>query len=85
MVEKRQDQTVLTERSTRPLGVIRQEQQDINCSSGENAYTFTQMFPTAPPNPGPFRGAPFAPGLPISKALLQRMIVVTRHSQSAKD
>jgi hypothetical protein len=42
-----------TEMLTRALGVTRQEQQEINCSSGENAYTFTQMFPTAPPKPGP--------------------------------
>src|SRR2546422_7673202 len=55
--------SLLAERDTSPLGVIRQEQQEINCSSGENAYTFTQMLPTDPPNPGPFSDAPLAPVL----------------------
>ena len=53
--------SLLTDREAKPLGVIRQEQQDTNCSSGENAYTFTQMLPTAPPNPGPLSDAPLAP------------------------
>ena len=50
-------------RCTSPFGVTRQEQQETNCSSGENAYTFTQRLPAGAPNPGPFRDAPFAPVL----------------------
>src|SRR5207253_3716214 len=30
---------------TSPFGVTRQVQQEINCSSGENTYTFAQMLP----------------------------------------
>ena len=55
--------SLFTESEANPFGVIRQEQQETNCSSGENAYTFTQMLPTAPPNPGPFNDAPLAPVL----------------------
>jgi hypothetical protein len=33
------------ESETKPSGVIGQEQQEISCSSGENVYTFMQMFP----------------------------------------
>src|ERR1019366_9702105 len=33
------------ERETRPSGVTGQAQQEINCSSGEKVYTFTQMLP----------------------------------------
>ena len=55
-----------TDRETSPLGVTKQEQHDTNCSSAENAYTFTQRFPTALPNPGPFNDAPFAPVLVMS-------------------
>src|SRR5579864_6655304 len=53
--------SLFTDKETRPFGVTRQEQQETSCSSGENAYTFTQMFPAAPPNPGPNREAPLAP------------------------
>jgi len=34
-----------TERETKPFGVTGQEQQETNCSSSENAYTFAQMEP----------------------------------------
>jgi hypothetical protein len=34
---------------TRAFGVTVQEQQEINCSSGEKAYTLAQMFVNAPP------------------------------------
>src|ERR1039458_9665678 len=57
----------LTPNSTTPFGVMRQEQQEMSCSSGENAYTFAQMFPAAPPKPGPSRGAPFATALTHAK------------------
>src|SRR5947209_1128790 len=50
-----------TDSETSPFGVTRQEQQDTSCSSGEKAYTLTQMFPAAAPKPGPFRAAPLAP------------------------
>jgi hypothetical protein len=50
-----------TERETNPLGVTTQEQQDTSCSSGENAYTLTQMLPAGVPIPGPFNWAPLAP------------------------
>jgi len=50
-----------TDRETSAFGVTRQEQQEINCSSGENVYTFAQIFPMGAPNPGPFRGAPLRP------------------------
>lgn len=50
-----------TDKETNPLGVIRQEQQEINCSSGENPYTFTHMFPIAAAKPGPVSEAPLAP------------------------
>src|SRR5271165_374443 len=53
--------SLFTDKETKPFGVTRQEQQETSCSSGENAYTFTQMFPAAPPNPGPNREAPLAP------------------------
>ena len=33
------------DKETRPFGVTGHEQQEINCSSGENAYTFTQRAP----------------------------------------
>src|SRR5450631_2685495 len=33
------------ERETSAFGVTRQEQQDINCSSGENVYTFAHRLP----------------------------------------
>ena len=33
------------ERETNPSGVTGQAQQEINCSSGEKVYTFTQMLP----------------------------------------
>ena len=33
------------EREMSPSGVTRQVQQEINCSSGENTYTFAQMLP----------------------------------------
>ena len=33
------------EREISAFGVTRQEQQEINCSSGENVYTFTQRLP----------------------------------------
>ena len=33
---------------TRPLGVMRHEQQAISCSSGENAYTLTHTLPVVP-------------------------------------
>lgn len=36
-----------TDSAARPLGVTRQEQHDTICSSGENAYTFTQIEPTS--------------------------------------
>ena len=38
----------LAERETRAFGVTTQEQHDINCSSGENVYTFAQMLVKAP-------------------------------------
>ena len=53
----------LTEREDKPLGVTMLEQQEISCSSGENVYTLTQMFPTEEPKPGPSKGAPFRPVL----------------------
>ena len=53
----------LTERETKPFGVIKHEQQETSCSSGENAYTFTQMLPTPGPKPGPLSGAPLVPVL----------------------
>ena len=53
--------SLVTDKETNPLGVITQEQQVTSCSSGENAYRLTQIFPTAPANPGPARAAPFAP------------------------
>ncbi len=34
-----------TDREASPLGVTGQAQHEINCSSGENVYTFTQMLP----------------------------------------
>lgn len=49
------------ESETSPFGVTRQEQHEINCSSGEKVYTFAQMLPAAPPIPGPKGLAPFAP------------------------
>lgn len=33
------------EREAKPFGVTRHEQQEINCSSGENTYAFTHMLP----------------------------------------
>src|SRR5579863_4455330 len=38
-----------TPRLTSAFGVTLQEQQDTSCSSGENAYTFTQMLPPVAP------------------------------------
>jgi hypothetical protein len=52
-----------TDKEASPFGVTRQEQQEINCSSGENAYTLTQILPTLAPNPGPNKDAPVAPVL----------------------
>ena len=37
--------SLMTEREASPFGVMRQEQQEANRSSGENAYTFAQMLP----------------------------------------
>src|ERR1017187_6618553 len=37
------------ESEIRAFGVTVQEQQEINCSSGEKAYTLAQMFVNAPP------------------------------------
>ena len=53
--------SLFTDSETSPFGVIRQEQQATNCSSAEKAYRFTQMFPAAFPNPGPFNEAPLLP------------------------
>jgi len=50
-----------TDNEASPFGVTRQEQQEISCSSGENAYTLTQILPTLLPNPGPNKDAPVAP------------------------
>jgi hypothetical protein len=55
-----------TERETKAFGVTGHVQQEINCSSGENVYTFAQILPTAVPNPGPSRGAPLRPELLMS-------------------
>ena|SRR5581483_1533896 len=55
--------SLATNKLARPFGVIRQEQQEISCSSGLNAYTLTQRFPDAAPMPGPFSREPFAPVL----------------------
>ena len=35
----------LADRETNAFGVTVQAQHEINCSSGENVYTFAQMFP----------------------------------------
>jgi hypothetical protein len=37
-----------TDKETKPFGVTGQEQQEKSCSSGENAYTFTQIKPLLP-------------------------------------
>src|SRR5437660_257619 len=41
--------SLTAESDTNAFGVTVQEQQEINCSSGEKAYTFAQMFVRAPP------------------------------------
>src|SRR5438445_7695995 len=48
----------LTERETSPFGVTGQEQQEIICSSGENAYTLTQIAPTVEAEVPDGRAAP---------------------------
>jgi hypothetical protein len=40
--------SALTDSETSPFGVTGHEQHETNCSSGENAYTFTQRFPVVP-------------------------------------
>ena len=57
---------VTTPRLTVWSGVTRQEQHETSSSLGSKAYTLTQMFPAAPPNPGPSKAAPLAPVLVIS-------------------
>ncbi len=63
-VRLRGSKSVLAERCTSALGVTRQEQHAISCSSGVNAYTFTQILPVVPAR-GPEASAPRAPAFVI--------------------
>src|ERR1022692_366940 len=58
--------SLITPRLTVWSGVTRQEQHATSSSPGSNAYTFTQMLPAAPPNPGPSNAAPLAPVFAMS-------------------
>ena len=51
------------DRFTNPFGVTGQEQQEIICSSGENAYTFTQIAPVVAADVPAANPAPRAPVL----------------------
>src|ERR1700685_1453917 len=55
--------SALTPRLTVWSGVTRQEQHETSSSAVSNVYTFTQILPTALPNPGPSKLAPLAPVL----------------------
>ena len=52
-----------TDRETKPFGVTGQEQQETNCSSGENAYTLAQKAPVVLAVVPELRLAPLAPEL----------------------
>jgi len=70
------------ERETRAFGVTGQEQHDIICSSGENAYTFTHMFPVV-------TGAAFLGATPLSKMMISAgpapvFVMLTTESPMAK-
>src|ERR1035438_2195414 len=54
------------ESATRPFGVTGQEQQETNCSSGVNAYTFAQIAPVTLAAVPDCRVAPEAPVLAMS-------------------
>jgi hypothetical protein len=51
------------DKETSPFGVTGQEQQEIICSSGENAYTLTQRAPVVDADVPEAKAAPLAPEL----------------------
>ena len=50
-----------TDNETRPFGVTGQEQQETNCSSGENVYTFTHTAPVIEAEVPDCKEAPCSP------------------------